>query len=111
MSDHTKSIMVNIKIILDTRKAKKDNSYPVCFRIYHRGKSTIRSVKIYIMEDQWDDQKKVAMKNHPNSVTLNKRLLKEFADLQSELLLADDDKVSRFFKPAPVIKLQKEVVK
>ncbi|CAM4307517.1 Site-specific recombinase XerD [Pedobacter westerhofensis] len=103
--------MVNIKIILDTRKAKKDNSYPVCFRIYHRGKSTIRSVKIYIKEDQWDDQKKVVLKNHPNSVTLNKRLLKEFADLQSELLLADDDKVSQFFKPAPVIKLQKEVAK
>lgn len=103
--------MVNIKIILDTRKAKKDNSYPVCFRIYYRGKSTIRSVKIYIKEEQWDDEKKVVLKNHPNSVTLNKRLLKELADLQSELLLADDEKVSRFFKPAPVIKLQKEVAK
>lgn len=111
MSDHNSTIMVNIKIILDTRKAKKDNSYPVCFRIYHRGKSTIRSVKIYIKEDQWDDEKKLVLKSHPNSATLNKRLLKEFADLQSELLLADDDKVSSFFKPSPVIKIQEKVVK
>jgi len=103
--------MVKIKIILDTRKVNKDNAYPLCFRIYHRGKSTIRSVKIYLQKEQWDDEKKLVLKCHPQSSALNKRILKEFASLQSELLLAEDDKVVQFFNPTPVAVIPKVEVK
>lgn len=100
--------MVNIKIILDTRKVNKDNSYPICFRVYHNGKTTIRTAKMYVTKAQWDDKKKVINANHPNASTLNKRLVKDFADLQSKLLLADDEKVKKYFNPTPLPEIKEE---
>ena len=77
-------------IILDTRRAKKDGTYPIVFRIYYQQKSFTRSTKICVIEKQWDDKKKQIKNANPNAVVLNRRILKDFADLQSELLLADN---------------------
>ena len=81
--------MVNTTILLDTRKIKKDGTYPIIFRVYYQGKTSTRSTKIYVTEKQWDDKKKLIRNAHPQSMALNKRILKDFADLQSELILAN----------------------
>ena len=94
--------MVTIKVFLDKRKIKKDNTYPICLRIYHNGASTTRSTKIDVMESQWDDNKKAVKKNHPTALALNRLLTKQVADLQSTLLLADDQKVNEYLKPVKV---------
>jgi len=77
--------MVNITVNLDKRKAKKDGTYPICFGIYHTGKSTTRSSKIYIKENQWNENSKSVRKSHPNSFELNKLLKSKLAELQSNL--------------------------
>ena len=59
--------MVTIKVFLDKRKIKKDSTYPVCFRIYYQNKSTTRSAKINVSEDDWDDTKKAVRKSHSNA--------------------------------------------
>ena len=100
--------MVTIKIFLDKRRITKDETYPLNFRIYHLGKSWTRSTKIYLKDSQWDEKKKVIRNNHPEAKLLNRKLLKDFADLQSDLLLADDEKVIQYLNPTPVIK---EVIK
>lgn len=100
--------MVTIKIFLDKRRITKDETYPLNFRIYHLGKSWTRSTKIYLNDSQWDDKKKVIRNNHPEAKLLNRKLLKDFADLQSNLLLADDEKVIQYLNPTPIIK---EVIK
>lgn len=78
--------MVTIKISLDKRKVKKDNTYPICFRIYQGGTSTTKSSKIDIKEEHWNDEKKCIRKSHPNASTLNKLLLKKVAELHTTLL-------------------------
>jgi len=91
--------MAVIKVSLDKRKIKKDNTYPICLRIYYGGKSTTRSTKIDVSDNDWDDTKKVIKKSHPNSSILNKLLQKQLVDLQSELLLADDEVVKEYLTP------------
>ena len=91
--------MAVIKVSLDKRKIKKDNTYPVCLRIYYGNKSTTRSTKINVSEKHWDDKTKTVRKSHPSANILNKILLKHLADLQSELLFADDQKVKEFLAP------------
>lgn len=98
--------MVTIKTNLDKRKIKKDGTYPICFSIYHQGKSTTRSSKIYVNEINWDNERKSIKSKHPNATALNRLLTKQLADLQSELLLADDDKASEFFRPTLIQKPQ-----
>jgi len=95
--------MVTIKIFLDKRRITKEETYPLNFRIYYGGKSATRSTKIYLKEDQWDSNKKVIRK-HIDAVLLNRRLQKDFADLQSELLLADEEHVRSYLNPTPILK-------
>lgn len=56
--DHNNVIMASIKMILDKRKMKSDGSYPICFLICHNRKTTTRSSKIYVLETEWDSEKK-----------------------------------------------------
>ena len=100
--------MVTITVNLDKRKVKKDGTYPICFGIYHQGKSSTRSSKIYASEKQWDDKKKIIKSTHPQAQMLNKMLIKQLADLQSSLLFADSEKVNEYLSPTPIVK---EVVK
>lgn len=97
--DHNNVIMVSIKLILDKRKVKSDGSYPIYFQICHNRKTTTRSTKIYLNEKDWDDSKKLILKSHPLYKTLNAKLIKDLADLQSQLMLADDTEIQAYLKP------------
>jgi integrase/recombinase XerD len=91
--------MVSIKVILDKRRIKKDNSYPLNFHIHYNCKSTTRSTGISITEDDWDEESKLIKKSNLAHKALNTRLQKDFADLQSKLLLADDQTIEEFLNP------------
>jgi len=80
--------MVSIKLILDKRRIKKDNSYPLNFHIHFNGKSTTRSTGISLKEDDWDDKNKLVRSTNPIYKAYNMRLAKDFADLQSKLNLS-----------------------
>ena len=105
--------MISIKLTLDKRKIKPNGSYPICFQICHNRKTTTRSAKIYVLENDWDNESKSIKKSNPLHKTLNLKLKKDLADLQSNLLLADDNKVQQYLKPVfkvePVTK-EKETV-
>ncbi|WP_157682237.1 phage integrase SAM-like domain and Arm DNA-binding domain-containing protein [Mucilaginibacter mallensis] len=99
--------MATVKIILDKRRAKADGSYPINFQICHQRKTTTRSSKINVLEVDWDDSSKSIKKSNCLHKSLNTKLKKEFADIQSQLLLADDIKVKEFLTP---IKEQVEII-
>ena len=90
---------------------KKDNTFPVCLRIYHNGSSTTRSARIDVLETHWDDVKKLVKKSHPTASAFNRLLTKQIADLQSTLLLADDQKVNEYLKPSKTKETSVEVKK
>jgi integrase/recombinase XerD len=97
-------IMASIKMILDKRKIKQDGSYPICFLICHNRKTTTRSAKVYVLEKDWDDETKTIKRSNSLHKTLNLKLKKDFADIQSQLLLADDEKVKNFLAPVTKVK-------
>ncbi|MBC8987744.1 site-specific integrase [Pedobacter sp. N36a] len=100
--------MVTITVVLDKRRKKRDGTYPVNFRIYYQSKTSTRSTKINVLENQWDGIKNIIKSNHPNSKVLNKRLLKDFADLQSKLLLADEKQLTEYLDPKAFIKIEEK---
>ena len=105
-------MVTSIKLILDKRRSNNDGNYPISIQICFERKTRTRSTKIYVQEELWDDEKKEIKKSHPESKLLNQRLKKQFADLQSELLLADEEKVSTYLKPKQeIIEKQKTVEK
>ncbi|MEJ6980564.1 site-specific integrase [Pedobacter sp. P351] len=91
--------MVTIKLFLDKRRIKKDGSYSLNFMICHQRKTTTRSTGISMRAEDWDENLNLVKKSHPSYKALNIRLRKDFADLQSQLLLADDQTILSFLNP------------
>lgn len=91
--------MISIKLFLDKRQVKKDNTYAINFQICYNRKTTTRYSGITIKEIDWDKENKLIRKSHPSYKALNTRLQKDLAELQSKLILADEQKISEFLKP------------
>jgi integrase len=94
--------MITIKLFLDRRRAKKDGSYPLNFLICHQRKTTTRSTGISVKLEDWDEKLNLVKKSNLSYKALNLRLQKDFADLQSELLMADEKAIQLFLKPEKV---------
>jgi integrase len=96
--------VVTVKTILDKRKAKKDGTFPICFQICFKRKTTTRSSRIYVSVNHWDDCKKEINKAHALYKILNLKLKKQFIEIQAELLLADEEKITNYLSPKEEIK-------
>ncbi len=55
----------NIVISLDTRRAKKDGSYPLVMRLGHNERTTSIPLDIDLLEKDWDDKKRTVKKPIP----------------------------------------------
>lgn len=92
--------MASIKIILDTRRPRKDQTYPVILRVSKNRQNTSVSLGIHVSERDWDDRKRQVRKSHPNAQLLNHKILVEFTRLGATLLQADEqDAVCDIIKP------------
>jgi integrase len=73
----------NIVISLDTRKQKKDNTYPLVLRLGHIDRTTSIPLNISLLIKDWDEEKRVVKKSYigTESVTrLNNRIQKRKAE-------------------------------
>ena len=71
-----------LTLLLDTRRAKKDGSYPIIFRLTHLRKTTSIATGYSISEIFWDSQKSCIKKSYSkvsHIARLNTLLLKEEA--------------------------------
>ncbi len=71
-----------LTLLLDTRRAKKDGSYPIIFRLTHLRKTTSIATGFSISEIFWDHQKCSIKRNYTRTESiarLNTLLLKEEA--------------------------------
>ncbi|GMN08365.1 site-specific integrase [Croceitalea sp. MTPC5] len=71
-----------LSLLLDTRRAKKDGSYPIIFRLTHLRKTTSISTGYSILEKYWDSKKCTIKRNYTrveSIARLNTLLLKEEA--------------------------------
>lgn len=83
----------NITIALDTRRAKKDGSYPLIMRLGHNERTIPISLGISLFSSDWDDTKKEVKKSYQgsSSVTrLNNLIRKKKSDAMDQILKLDE---------------------
>ena len=79
----------NVVISLDTRRAKKDGTYPVIMRLGHNAQTTSIPLGISIAETDWDEKKRLVKKTYKgvSSVTrLNNQIEKMKTDAMDIIL-------------------------
>ncbi|MBL7683836.1 MAG: site-specific integrase [Flavipsychrobacter sp.] len=79
------------KIILDTRRIKKDSTYPVKIRVYDANTFREQSLNISLRVDDWDAEKQMVHSSHPFSVEFNATIMAQRAKVQRLILFASDE--------------------
>ncbi len=73
----------NILLALDTRRARKDGTYPLIMRLGHNRKTLPISLNIYLLEKDWNEGKRLVKNSYSNgdenATRLNNRLAKRRA--------------------------------
>jgi integrase len=98
----------NIVLTQDTRRAKKDGSFPLIFRLSHLGKTLPISIGISIKPTDWDDTKRQIKKSYTgvSSVTrMNNQLQKKKASIFDKINRLDDEGTLNGYSIAQLKKL------
>src|SRR5690606_4088600 len=77
--------MVYYKMILDERRSKPDNVYPVIVRVIHNRRNTSIATGVRVQKDYWDEQASQLMRSHPNYSVLSSTLLEAFLKVQKAI--------------------------
>jgi integrase/recombinase XerD len=78
--------MVQLKLILDTRRAKSDGSYPIIFRITQYKKIYTLPTGFSVQTNLWSINNREVTKEHPNALRINTLLNKKYYEIQKALL-------------------------
>lgn len=82
--------MANLKLLLDTRRAKSDGNFNLIFRITHLRKVYTINSGISLDEKFWNHQGTEVYKSHPNAKLINLKLNKDYFLLQDAILRLDE---------------------
>lgn len=78
--------MANIKILLDTRRAKKDGTFNIIFRVTHSKQVYTINSSHSVFESQWNNDKLQVNKSHQNHKIINLKLSKDYFKIQEILI-------------------------
>jgi site-specific recombinase XerD len=82
--------MVYLKLILDTRRAKSDDTYPIVFRVTEIKKVYLLSSGYSTKKSEWDVSKRMIKGIHPNAGAINASLSKRFYEIQKAIVQLED---------------------
>ncbi|MDP2412444.1 phage integrase SAM-like domain-containing protein, partial [Daejeonella sp.] len=82
--------MVQLKIILDTRRKKSDGTFPIMFRVTNFKQVNYLSFGLSITEGDWDESNRCISSNHPNFQSLNLSLSKKLYEIQKAVLALEE---------------------
>lgn len=83
--------MANLKMLLDTRRAKSDGNFNVIFRITDIKKVYTINSGISVPKKHWNEKKNEVDKSHPNWKLINLKLSKEYFEIQQAILKLQDN--------------------
>lgn len=83
--------MVYFKVLINTKRKKEDDVYPVVIRLTYNRATTFISTGVRIHLDQWDEKKSQVRPNIPNSQQLNLTIHETFSKLQKLALRLEQD--------------------
>lgn len=117
----------NIVISLDTRRQKKDGTYPLMMRLGHNERTTAIPIGINLLEKDWDIEKRMVKKSYEGTSTvtrLNNIIQKKKADAMDIILglheakqlpmmsvIAVKDKIITNNKPQSVFTFAENLIK
>jgi integrase/recombinase XerD len=78
--------MVTYKILLDTRRAKSDGTYPVMVRIIYDRKNSTFNTGVFITENYWVGEKSMVNPKHPNATLLNGKITEQYLKVQKAVI-------------------------
>lgn len=88
--------MVTYKVLLDTRRAKSDNTYAVIIRITCERKSSTSNTGVFISKEYWNDQQSCVTHHHTNAKLLNKKITEYYLKLQKAVLELENEDTFSF---------------
>jgi integrase/recombinase XerD len=83
--------MVNLKTLLDTRRAKSDGSFNIIFRITQNRKVYTLNSGVSTSLSHWNDKRNEIDKSHPNANLLNLKITQQYFKIQKVILQLDDE--------------------
>ena len=84
----------SINLILDTRRSKKDKTYPIVYRIVFNRRSTSIKTDYAVLAEDWDSSKlkiKKRCKKYKDVETINNNLLLDLTEYNRKLLVREDE--------------------
>ena len=91
ISSHNLNLMVYYKVILDDRRQKEDEVYPIVVRITHNRKNTSMTTGIRVSKSLWDANLNLVSVKHPNFQLLNKSITDAFLKVQKVVLQLENE--------------------
>lgn len=88
--------MVYYKLVLNDKRTKNDDIYPVVVRVTYRRVSTTISTGIRIHSNQWDAVRCNVKSPHPNFKVLNRQLLDFYTKVQRSIINLEDQQAFSF---------------
>ena len=87
-------VMATIKLFYDTRKPKKDGTYPLRLKLFHQNKARYISLNLSFKPNEWIAEDNKVKSSFPNSTRVNVSIRKRLSDasivlLENEHLLDD----------------------
>ncbi len=77
--------MATFKVVLETRRKRKNGSFPLVIRIFTDRTYRTVNLKVYLMEDEFDEATQRVVK-HPNRREINQKITQNLVKLQESAL-------------------------
>ena len=62
----------SLVLSLDTRRSKKDGTYPIILRLTHGRKTTSIAMGFSVLKSEWDDRKKRVKRSYKGVTSINR---------------------------------------
>lgn len=99
--------MVQLKLVLDTRRAKADSTFSILFRITNIKKVYTIQSGISIPLEFWNESKREIKKDYPNASIINLKLSKKYYEIQAAILKLEHqftiDDLKELINPKPKV--------
>ncbi len=78
--------MVNLKLVMDKRRAKNDETYPLVFRLSHQRMNRDIPTGFSLHTNHWDFKNRRVHKSHPQCLYLDAKLREQELEYLSKIL-------------------------
>lgn len=88
--------MPRLNVVLDKRRAKNNNSFPLKVRVHYKNSTFYIPLNIDLHSEEWDKVNSIVLDTHPNSKRINLVTRKKLIELEELILCTPTEKLELF---------------